>query len=439
MVHSCSVFGCRQRGGRDRSFYSIPSVISHQGEKARELSSRRRTAWLASIRVKRSNWRPGSGACVCSSHFVSGKPAALFDETNPDWVPTVRMGDPGHESICRSDRYIRRMKRQRRRLETSEASSSRDSGREAAEVLSEPHGQDPAAEREDASLRSEIALLQEESISLRSQIASLRQDNASLRSEITHLKSQTEAMEPDILEKNPDVLKFYTGLPNWTIFTALLTLITPALPEMPHSKLSPFQRILMFLMKIRLHLYDEDLAYRFSVHRTTVSRNFHRVLDVMAAKTSHLIKWPDRDTLRETLPSSFRRFFSKCCIIIDCTEVFIERPSDLLARAQVWSNYKHHSTMKFLIGITPQGTISYLSSCVGGRMSDKEIVERSNLIDYLLPGDVVIADRGFTCDDYAHMALAEVKTPPFTKGKKQLEKVDVDWSRELSIVRIHVE
>jgi len=37
------------------------------------------------------------------------------------------------------------------------------------------------------------------------------------------------------------------------------------------------------------------------------------------------------------------------------------------------------------------------------------------------------------------MALAEVKHPPFTRGKKQLEKVDVDWSRELSLVRIHVE
>ena len=37
------------------------------------------------------------------------------------------------------------------------------------------------------------------------------------------------------------------------------------------------------------------------------------------------------------------------------------------------------------------------------------------------------------------MVLAEVKTPPFTKGKKQLEKQEVDWSRELSIVRIHVE
>jgi len=37
------------------------------------------------------------------------------------------------------------------------------------------------------------------------------------------------------------------------------------------------------------------------------------------------------------------------------------------------------------------------------------------------------------------MALAEVKHPPFTRGKKQLEKVDVDWTRELSPVRIHVE
>ena len=57
----------------------------------------------------------------------------------------------------------------------------------------------------------------------------------------------------------------------------------------------------------------------------------------------------------------------------------------------------------------------------------------------IFPGDVILADRGFTCDEYARMAMAEVKVPPFTKGKKQLEKVDVDWSRELSIVRIHVE
>ena len=73
------------------------------------------------------------------------------------------------------------------------------------------------------------------------------------------------------------------------------------------------------------------------------------------------IKWPDRETLQLTMPSSFRKFFKKCAIIIDCSEVFIERASDLLVTAQVWSNYKHHSTVKFLIGIMPQGTISFVS------------------------------------------------------------------------------
>ena len=49
-------------------------------------------------------------------------------------------------------------------------------------------------------------------------------------------------------------------------------------------------------------------------------------------------------------------------------------------------SYKHHSTMKFLIGITVQGTISFVSRCADGRMSDKEITEQSGLMTYLLPG-----------------------------------------------------
>ena len=52
---------------------------------------------------------------------------------------------------------------------------------------------------------------------------------------------------------------------------------------------------------------------------------------------------------------------------------------------------------------------------------------------------MVLADRSFTCNDKARMVLAGVKMPAFTKGKKQLEKQEVDWSCELSSVRIHVE
>ena len=112
------------------------------------------------------------------------------------------------------------------------------------------------------------------------------------------------------------------GLHEWKVFEALYKLVEIYLPESP--KLSKFSLLVMFLMKLRLNLFDDDLAYRFGVHHSTVSRNFHRVLDVMAVRTEHLIKWPERHVLRETMPMSFRRFFRKCCVIIDCTEVSTE-------------------------------------------------------------------------------------------------------------------
>ena len=73
-------------------------------------------------------------------------------------------------------------------------------------------------------------------------------------------------------------------------------------------------------------------------------------------------------------------FFKWCCVIIDCREVFIERPSDLLVRAQVWSNYKHHSTLKFFIWNYPTRHDFIFCLVV------QEIVERSSLLNYLLPG-----------------------------------------------------
>jgi len=63
-----------------------------------------------------------------------------------------------------------------------------------------------------------------------------------------------------------------------------------------------------------------------------------------------------KEFTKKTMPICFQESFrKKVAVIIDCFEVFIDRPSNLKARASMWSNYKHRNAAEVLIGITPQG------------------------------------------------------------------------------------
>ena len=75
----------------------------------------------------------------------------------------------------------------------------------------------------------------------------------------------------------------------------------------------------------------------------------------------------------------------------------------------------------------------------GGRVSDVHLTENCRLLGNMLPGDLILADRGFTIQESAGMYCAQVKIPPFTKGKRHLSQLEVDTSRQLSAVQIHVE
>ena len=44
---------------------------------------------------------------------------------------------------------------------------------------------------------------------------------------------------------------------------------------------------------------------------------------------------------------------------------------------------KHHNTIKFLVGISPSGFITFLSSSYGGRASDKFITKDSVFYDLI--------------------------------------------------------
>ena len=126
--------------------------------------------------------------------------------------------------------------------------------------------------------------------------------------------------------------------------------------------------------------------------------------------------------------------------INSCTEIYIERPLNLQARAQTWYNYKNTNTIKYLIAITPAGAVSFLSRGWEGRVSDKKITMHSGFLTFLQYGDLILADRGFTIAETFAAHGAILKIPHFTKGKKsQMSGKEIDNSRKISNVRIHVE
>ena len=109
------------------------------------------------------------------------------------------------------------------------------------------------------------------------------------------------------------------------------------------------------------------------------------------------------------------------------------------ARAETYSNYKEHNTVKILIAVSPTGSIVYIANAWGGRVSDKTFTQECAFLDRFEYGDVVLADRVFNVADELAIRGATLEIPAFTKGKMQLTQKEVEKSRQLSRVRIHVE
>ena len=243
----------------------------------------------------------------------------------------------------------------------------------------------------------------------------------------------------DSFRNDQEKVKTFTGLQHFLQIQFILDLIRPHLKE-KNASLTPFQQLLLVLMRMRLNATVKYLSYVFKVHHSTVVRYFLEVIHVLNEKFVPLtVIWPDRSEIRKTLPYIFSVTYPKCVSIIDCFEIFIERASNLESRANTYSNYKSHNTVKYLISMAPQGSVNFISKGWGGRTSDKTLTENCGYLENLVTGDVVLADRGFTVKESIALHGAALHIPAFTKGKSQLPANEINQTRHLASVRIHIE
>ena len=191
----------------------------------------------------------------------------------------------------------------------------------------------------------------------------------------------------------------------------------------PKRQLRPIDEFLMMCMKLRLNLLQESLADLFRVSVSTVSRILNTWINFCYDHSLHLVTWPSKERIMQCLPSHFKDF-PDCTIVLDCTEVFIEKPSSLSAQWQTWSEYKHHNTVKILIGVTPNGMVNFVSRLWGGRASDRHITQFDNFLPLLQPDTTIMADKGFTIEDLLPPNVG-LNMPPRIGSNRQMTEEEV--------------
>ncbi|XP_031356071.1 uncharacterized protein LOC116180298 [Photinus pyralis] len=240
-----------------------------------------------------------------------------------------------------------------------------------------------------------------------------------------------------------DMISEYTGLPSRGIFESLLFLVQNEqiiyYSKWKVHKISVTDQMLLALMKLRQNFSHADLAFRFDVSVGTVTNvvvTFIHVLhEIIFKKLMNSI--PKRTKNKSCLPNCASTF-TNCRIILDCTEVISAVPRQSMKKQKLtYSSYKHRNTLKGLVGVAPNGVITYASDLYPGSSSDKAIVGHCGILQQLEAGDLILADKGFLIKDLLPSGV-NINVPPFLVTP-QFSVEQVRRTECIARARIHVE
>lgn len=258
---------------------------------------------------------------------------------------------------------------------------------------------------------------------------------------------------------DPAKLVFYTGFPDYETFIACFDALKPTATNMIRwsqvvrnkdkvvevedvfrdEKLSLLDQYFLVLCRLRKGHLETDLSERFRVSISTVSRIVITWLNYLYIMLGLIPIWPSRKQVDEMMPKCFKDSYPKTRAILDCTELKVQRPSSKVLNSQMYSTYKSHTTMKGLVGITPNGCINFISTLYTGSISDKKITMQSGVLNLLEKGDQVMVDKGFLIDEELKALGCTLVIPPFLGPKGQFSSKEIQQTQNIARLRIHVE
>ena len=271
----------------------------------------------------------------------------------------------------------------------------------------------------------------------------LEVENDMLRREIAKLELHECKFSFRQISSNPDLVRYYTSLPDAAtvlFLEALLSRFDLRYHFDWKVQILPLiDQLLLTLMKLRLNLGTVDLAVRFKCSSATVTNItttiFSALYDILYVGMMEG-NIPSRIKNQTSLPKCFQPF-PNCRIVLDCTEVAVANTERLDIQSNLFSQYKKRTTLKTLIGVSPNGVITFVSDLYGGNTSDKAITADSGVLNQLVPGDMVMADKGFTIRDILPEGVS-LNIPAFLVNG-QFTQAEMNHNKLITDARIHVE
>ena len=317
-------------------------------------------------------------------------------------------------------------------------------------------------ESSDTSEEKNFHKTHEEISELKAEVVTLREQVKTANNKIKQLEETLGGIEFCIENIEDKDICFYTGFPNREVYNAVLTYLNPgpsgenlvytrtdSRPDIESTplqklgrprKLSPSNQFFLFLCRVRVGLFECDLAFRFNISIGTVSNIVISWVNFLYLRLGSLSIWPSKETILATMPDSFKAKYKDTRVIIDCTEIKVEMPSSLVLKSQTYSNYKSANTLKGLVGISPSGSITFISQLYTGSISDREITERCGILKMpFQAGDSLMADKGFDIQDLLDPISVKLNMPPFLHMQDQMPVQDVLETQQIAAERIHVE
>ena len=196
-----------------------------------------------------------------------------------------------------------------------------------------------------------------------------------LKEKVVDLERKYEKLEEQLfyfknVASNDSLVAFYTGFPYYQTMMALYDFLNPnengenikywllgkIVDRTPKSMkkgrprtLKPVDEFFLTLCRLRQSFAEVHLAHLFNISQPTVSRIFIAWLNFMYLKLGHINIWPSRELTNATMHEDFKAKYPTTRVILDCTEVRCEIPSSLLLNNELFSSYKHNTTLKALM------------------------------------------------------------------------------------------